>query len=183
MTVVQPETFVLTDAEAAAIQSAHMARQASVARSNPILLHGSIAAPFVIIGVIAAVDLVWYGGAMPMSLFVTLMAVFVAGMMTQTAAYWLTLQVSKRRLREQTRQVFEPRTVRLTDEGIEHALPDVRTLHAWSGIDRAERTGDLILVWAGHLLAASVPARAFSSEQNAATFLETCGQRAAGGEG
>jgi hypothetical protein len=179
MTVVQPDTFVLTDAEAAAIQSAQMARQASIARANPVLKYGSIAVPFVIVGAIYVVDLVWYGGVMPMSLFVTLMAVFVAGMMTQTAGYWLSLLVSKRRIIEQTRQVFSPRTVRLTDEGIEQATPDVRTVHAWSGIDRAEHAGDLILVWAGHLLSVAVPVRAFPAAQDATTFLEACRQRGA----
>jgi hypothetical protein len=178
MAVVQPETFVLTDAEAAAVQSANMARQASVARANPALLALSIAVPVLMLGVIAGVDLIWYGGAMPLSLFVTLLAVFVGGMFTQTLGYWLSLQLSKRRMRQAIRQVFAPRTVRLTDEGIEQALPEVRSLYAWIGIDRADEAGGLILVWAGHVLAAAVPARAFASGPDAQAFLEACRQRA-----
>jgi hypothetical protein len=180
MAVVQPETFVLTDQEAAVVQSAQMARQASVARANPILLIGSVAAPVIIIGIVGAIDLVWYRGAMPAALFVTLLAVFVAGMFTQTVGYRLSLEVSKRRLRQTTRQAFAPRTVRLTEQGIEQALPDVRSLHAWSGIDRAERANGLILVWAGNMLTAAIPARAFPSAQDAQAFLDACRHRAVG---
>ncbi len=179
MTIVLPETFVLTDREAAAVQSAQMARQASVARANPVLQVVSVAAPIVVIGAIAAVDLVWFDWTMPGSLFVTLMAVFVAGMLTQTAGYWLSLQLSKRRLLEKTPQVFALRTVRLTDDAIEQSLPDLRVAHAWRGIDRAEQAHDLILIWAGNILAVAIPVRAFPSEQDARAFLEACGQRTA----
>jgi hypothetical protein len=104
--------------------------------------------------------------------------VFVAGMATQTVGYWLNLQASKRRLRERTRQVFEPRTVRLTDEGIEQALPQLRSVHAWSGIDRVEQPADIVLVWAGNLLVSAIPARAFASAQEARAFLDACRARA-----
>jgi hypothetical protein len=178
MSFVQPETYVLTDAEAAAIQSAQMARQAGVARANPVLVAISVAVPVAIVAAIYAVDLVWYGGAMPQSLFTTLIVVFVAGIFTQTFAYKLTLEVSKRRMRQTIRQVFAPRTVRLTDEGIEQASPELRTLHFWSGIDRAERSGGLIQLWSGHLLALAIPVRAFASYTDAQAFLDACRQRA-----
>lgn len=178
MPVVQPATFVLTDAEAAAVQAAQMAQQARVARANPVLIAGSIAVPLILLGVLYGVDLIWYGGAMPGSLFVALLAVFVAGMFTQTLGYRLSLEASKRRLRRETRQVSAPRTVRLTDDGIEQALPEVRSLHAWSGIDRADRAHGLILVWAGHMLAVAVPERAFPAATDAQAFLEACRQRA-----
>ena len=178
MSVVQPETFVLTDTEAAALQSAQMAQQQKVAGTTPIIRYGSIAAPFVIIGVVAAIDWIWYDGAMPASLFVTLMAMFVAGMATQTVGYWLTLQASKRLMREKTRQVFEPRTVRLTDEGIEQTLPELRSVHLWSGIDRAEQASGLVLVWAGNLLVSAIPARAFPSAGAAQAFLDACRRNA-----
>jgi hypothetical protein len=181
MSIVQPETFVLTDAEAATIQAAQMARQASVARANPVLQIGSIAVPVVLVGAVVAADLVLFDGAMPSWLFATLLAVFLGGMLTQTIAYRLTLQVSKRRMREQTRQVFAPRTVRLTDEGIEQTTADVRSVHAWSGIDRAEQTDGLILVWADHLMAAATPVRAFPTERDASAFLGACRQRAGAG--
>jgi hypothetical protein len=132
MAVIQPDTFVFTDREAAAVQSVQMARQASVARANPVLLATSIAVPVVLVSVVFAIDLLWYGGAMPLPLFVTLMAAFFAGMLVQTLAYRLTLEASKRRIRQMTRQVFAPRTVRLTDEGIEQVLPAVRSLYSWS---------------------------------------------------
>ena len=183
MTIVQPETFTLTDQEAAALQSANMARQAKVAGTNPVIRIGSsIAVPVFIVGVVYAIDLVWYGGAMPVSLFVTLMAVFVAGMLTQTVGYWLNLQATKRRVREKTRQVFEPRTVRLTDEGIEQMLPELRSLHIWEGIDRVEQASGLIFAWAGNLLVLVVPARAFPSPQDAQAFLDACRSRARGTE-
>jgi hypothetical protein len=35
--------------------------------------------------------------------------------------------------------------VRLTDEGIEQSLPDVRSVNAWCGIDRVEQARGLIL--------------------------------------
>lgn len=178
MPVVQPATFVLTDAEAAAIQSAQMARQARVARANPVLIAGSIAIPLVLLGVLYGVDLVWYGGAMPFALFVALLAVLLAGMLTQTLAYRLSLEASKRHLRRSTPQVSAPRTVRLTEDGIEQVLPEVRALHAWSGIDRAERAHGLILVWAAHMLAVSVPERAFPAAADAQAFLDACRQRA-----
>jgi hypothetical protein len=177
MAVVQPETFRLTDQEAAAVQSVQMARQMKVAGTSPVVRYGAIAAPFVIVGVVAVIDWVWYGGSMPMSLFVTLMAVFVAGMATQTIGYRLSLQATKRRLIENTRQVFEPRTVRLTDEGIEQALPELRSVHLWSGIDRVEQASGLILVWAGNLLVSAIPVRAFPSEADAHGFLDACRQR------
>ena len=138
MDIKQPETFAFTDAEAAAVQSAQMARQSRVARANPVLRFGAFAVPVVVIGVAAAVDLIWYGGAMPASLFLTLMAVFVAGMITQTVGYRLSLGASKRRLRQTSRQVFAPRTVRLSDEGIRQELPDTRAVYLWAGLDRAE---------------------------------------------
>jgi hypothetical protein len=178
MPLAQPETFVLTDAEAAAVQAAQLARQASVARASPVLLAASIAVPVVLVAVVYAVDLIWYEGAMPLPLFVTLMAVFFAGMVVQTLAYRLTLEASKRRLRRATRQVFAPRTVRLTDEGIEQAQPQARAFNAWSGIDRAEQAHGLILLWAGNLLAVAVPVRAFPAPQDADAFLDACRQRA-----
>lgn len=179
MTFVQPETFTLTDQEAAAIQSVNMARQASIARSSPYLRVGSIAAPFIVAAAIYALDLAWFGGAMPAWLFVTLMAVFVAGMMTQAAAFWASLQVSKRRMREQTRQVFEPRTVRLTDEGLEQATPAIGVVHKWSGVDGIQSKQGLIIAWAGNLLACAIPERAFSTPSDAEAFLAQCRLRAA----
>jgi hypothetical protein len=144
MAVVQPETFVLTDQEAAAIQAAQSARQASVANQSPALRIGQIAAPIIIIGTVIAVDLIWYDGTLPAWLIFTVVAAFVAGMLFQTLAYKLTLELMKRRLRETTHQLVAPRSVRLTDEGIEQTLPDVRSLQAWSGIDRADETSGLI---------------------------------------
>jgi hypothetical protein len=110
---------------------------------------------------------------------VALLAMFVAGMFTQTLAYKFTLEASKRRLRAQTRQVFAPRSVRLTDDGIEQDTPELRTLYRWNGIDRAERRSELVLAWAGNVLAAAVPERAFASASDAQDFLEACVQRAA----
>jgi hypothetical protein len=178
MAVVQPETYTYTDAEAAVVQSAQMARQAKVAGTAPITRYGSIAVPFAIVGVVFVIDQVWYGGAMPMSLFVTLMAVFVAGMMTQTAGIWLSLLASKQRIRGQTRQLFEARTVRLSDEGIEQASPHVRSVHLWSGIDRVEQAADLVQLWAGNLLVSAIPARAFSSPADAQAFADAARQHA-----
>jgi hypothetical protein len=180
--ILQPETFTFTDQEAAAVQSAQMTRQAKVAGSNPVLRIGSIAVPIVIIGVVYAIDLIWYAGEMPMSLFVSFMAVFLAGMITMIVGYWLNLQSTKQQIRQKTRQVFEPRTVRLTDEGIEQALPELRSLHLWSGIDRAELDSGLIQVWAGNLLVSAIPARAFPSPQDAQAFLGACRGRARGTE-
>lgn len=181
MAIVQPETFVFTDAEADAVQSANIAYQAGVARRNPGQLALSIGVPVLLVMVLIGVDWLWYGGAMPMPLFVAFMAVFAAGMFTQLLATKLTLDMSRRHLRQATRQTFAPRTVRLTDQGIELALPEARTLYAWSGIDRAEQTGGLILVWAGHVMAAALPARTFGSEADAEAFLAECRSRAAGG--
>jgi hypothetical protein len=101
---VQPQTFVYTDAEAATVQSLQMAHQARVARANPALLALSIAVPVVMIGAVFAVDLIWYGGAMPAWLFVTLLFVFLAGMFTQILSYRLSLELSKRRVRHAMHQ-------------------------------------------------------------------------------
>ena len=103
-------------------------------------------------------------------------------MLTQTVGYWLNLQATKRRVREKTRQVFEPRTVRLTDEGIEQMLPELHSLHIWKGIDRVEQASGLIFAWAGNLLVLVVPARAFPSPQDAQAFLDACRSRARGTE-
>jgi hypothetical protein len=143
-----------------------------------VIKYGSIAAPFVLISVVAAIDWIWWDWTMPLSLFVITMMVFVAGMATQTVGYWLNLQASRKRIRARTRQVFEPRTVRLTDEGIEQELPQLRSAHAWSGIDRVEQPADIILIWAGNLLLSAIPARAFASPQAARAFLDACRARA-----
>ncbi len=182
MTIVQPETFTLTDQEAAAVQSAQMAQQVKVAGTNPVRKIGSIVVPLAIVGAVAAIDQIWYGGNMPISLFVTLMAVFVAGMATMVVGYWLNLRATKRLILEKTRQVFEPRTVRLTDEGIEQALTDVRSTHLWRGIDRVEEMSGMIMAWAGNLLVSAIPARAFPSPQDAQAFLDACRSRAGGAE-
>lgn len=179
MTLVQPETFTLTDQEAAAVQAAQMAQQVKVAGTTPVIKYGSIAMPFVVMGAIAMVDWIWWDWRMPLSLFVIMMLVFVAGMATQTIGYWLNLQASRKRIRARTRQVFEPRTTRLTDEGIEQALPQLRSIHAWSGIDRVEQPEDMILIWAGNLLISAIPARAFATPQDAQAFIDTCRTRAA----
>ena len=76
--------------------------------------------------------------------------------------------------------MFEPRTVRLTDEGIEQALPQLRSVHAWSGIDRVEQPADIILIRAGSLLLSAIPARAFASPQAAQAFVDVCRTRAGG---
>jgi hypothetical protein len=178
MTLVQPETFTLTDQEAAAVQAAQMAQQVKVAGTTPVIKYGSIAVPFVIIGTVAAVDWIWWNWTMPVWLFVIMMLVFVAGMATQTIGYWLNMQATRKRLRARTRQVFEPRTVRLTDEGIEQALPQLRSIYAWNGIDRVEQPADVILVWAGNLLVSAIPARAFTSPQDAQAFVDACRTRA-----
>jgi hypothetical protein len=178
MTLVQPETFTLTDPEAAAVQAAQMAQQVKVAGTTPVIKYGSIAMPVVIIGAIAAIDWIWWNWTMPLSLFVIMMLVFVAGMATQTLGYWMNLQASRKRIRARTRQVFEPRTARLTDDGIEQALPQIRSIHAWSGIDRVEQPADIILIWAGNLLVSAIPARAFASSQDAQAFVDACRTRA-----
>jgi hypothetical protein len=176
--VTQPDTFVLTDTEAAQLQSCQLAQQQKVTGTTPVIRYGSIAVPIVIIALVAAIDWVVYDWTMPASLFVLVMAVFVAGMATQTVGYWLNLQATKQRLRAQTRQVFEPRTVRFTEDGIEQSLPDLRALHLWRGIDRVERASDLILIWAGNLLVSAVPVRAFPAQGDAQEFLEACRRRA-----
>jgi hypothetical protein len=178
MAVVQPETFTFTDAEAAAVQSAQMAWQMKVAGTAPTIRYSPIIVAFAIPGIVFVIDQVWYGGTMPASLFVTLMAVFVAGMATNAAGYWLALRTSKRRIRQQTRQFFESRNVRLSDDGIEQALPNQRSVHLWSGIDRVDLAAGLILVWAGHLLVSAIPTRAFPSEADAQAFLDVCRQHA-----
>jgi hypothetical protein len=177
----QPITYTLTDAEAAAAQSAQMARQAAVARRGPALIALSFAVPVLAVGFLFATDWLWYGGEMPAPLFLGLLAAFVAGMFTQTLAYKLTLASSTRRMRQAVRQVFASRTVRLTEAGLEHTTPDARTLYAWNGIDRAEEGAGLILIWAGHALASAVPVRAFSSAAEAQAFLAECRSLARGG--
>jgi hypothetical protein len=139
-----------------------------------VIRYGSIAVPIAMVALAAAVDQIWYGGKLPASLFVTLLFFFVAGMATMVVGFRLNLSASKRRMRERTRQVFEPRTIRLTDEGIEQSLPELRSLHLWRGIDRVEWASDLILIWAGNLLASGVPVRAFRSQADAQDFLEAC---------
>jgi hypothetical protein len=182
MPVVQPDTFILTDAEAAAIQSAQLKHQQKVTGTAPVIRYGSIAVPIALVASVGAIDHIWYGGRMPGALFVTLMAFFVAGMATLSVGYWLSLQTTKRLLREKTPQVSEPRTVRLTDEGIEQTLPDLRSLHLWRGIDRVEHADGLILIWAGNLLVSAAPVRAFTSEAEAAAFVEACRQRQRAGK-
>jgi len=176
----QSITYTLTDAEAAAAQSAQMARQAAIARRGPALIALSFAVPVVAVGLLFATDFLWYGGEMPAPLFVGLLAAFVGGMFTQTLAYKLTHASSTRRMRQAVRQVFAPRTVRLTEAGLEHATANTCTLYAWSGIDRAEESAGLILLWAGHVLASVVPARAFSSATKAQAFLAECRSLASG---
>jgi hypothetical protein len=180
MTVAQPETFTLTDPEAAAIQAVQMAQQVKIAGSSPVRKIGSIVVPLGMVGVVAAIDQIWYGGQMPIPLFVTLLAMFLGGMVTMFVGYWLNLQATKRRIREKTRQVFEPRSVRFTDEGVEQSLPELRSLHLWSGIDRVDlhEASGLILVWAGNLLVSAIPTRAFSSPQDAQAFFDACRRRA-----
>lgn len=179
ISVTQPDTFVLTDTEAAQLQSCQLAQQQKVAGMAPVIRYGSsIAVPIAMVASVAAIDQIWYAGEMPASLFVTLLLFFVAGMVTLLAGFWLNFQASKRRMRERTRQVFEPRTVRFTEEGIEQSLPDLRALHLWRGIDRAERAADLILIWAGNLLVSAIPVRAFPSQPDAQDFLEACRRRA-----
>jgi hypothetical protein len=174
MAVVQPETFTFTDAEAAAMQSAQMAQQASVARASPVLIAASIAVPVLLFAGLIGIDRLWFGGDMPMSLFVSLLAAFVAGMFTMGLAYKLTLEASKRRMRRAIRQVFAPRTVRFADDGIEQALPELRTIHAWAGVERVERRGDLIQLWSGPVLLMAIPVRAFPGAADAEAFLAAC---------
>jgi len=179
MPVVQPETFTLTDQEAATLQSVQLAQQTKLVGPNPVLI-ASIAVPPLIAGVVFVIGRLWYGSAMSMSHFFILMAVCLAGMVIQTVNYWLYLQLTKRRVREKTRQVFEPRTVRLTDEGLEQTLPDLRSVHTWKGIDRIEQMSGLIFAWAGNFLVLVVPARAFPSLQDAQSFADACGTRTSG---
>jgi len=179
ISVTQPDTFTLTDTEAAQLQSVQLAQQQKVAGMTPVIRYGSsIAVPIAMVASVAAIDQIWYAGQMPASLFVTLLLFFVAGMATLLAGFWLNLQATKRRMRERTRQVFEPRTIRLTDEGIEQSLPELRSLHLWRGIDRVEQASDLILIWAGNLLVSAIPVRAFPAQADAQDFLEACRRRA-----
>jgi hypothetical protein len=115
---------------------------------------------------------------MSLAHFFMLMAVFVGGMVIQTVNYWLYVRATKRRVREETRQVFEPRIVRLTGEGLEQTLPELRSVHTWKGIDRVEQVSGLIFAWADNLLVLVVPARAFPSPQDAQAFLDACRSRA-----
>ena len=170
----QPETFTLTDAEAAAVQSIQMARQAGVARATPVLRIASIAIPVLLLAALIGIDLVWYGGEMPMPLFVGLLAAFVAGMFVQTLAYKLTQVAAKRRMRRSVRHVFAPRTVRLAEDGVEQTMPELRTVHAWAGIDRIDRSGGFILLWTGPVLAIAIPERAFATAAGAEAFAQAC---------
>jgi len=180
MAVVQPGTFVLTDQEVAIIQAAQMERQASITNKSLALRIGQIAVPIVIIGAVIAVDQLWYGGTLPAWLMFTVVAAFVAGVLFQTLAYKVTVEVMKQRMRETTRQLFAPRTVRLTDEGIEQTLPDIRSLQAWRGIDQANETNGLVIVWAGNLMIVTIPVRAFPTVVDAQAFVAACRRRAGG---
>lgn len=176
----QPITYTLTDAEAAAVQAAQMARQAAVARRAPALIALSFAMPIAALGVLFATEQLLYDGSMPGALSFGVVVAFLAGTFTQILAYKVSLAVSMRRMRQAVRQVFAQRTSRLSDDGVELATADTRTLYAWSAIDRAEESGGLILLWAGHVLASAVPVRAFASAADAQAFLAECRSRAAG---
>ena len=177
MPVVQPETFTLTDQEAATLQSVQLAHQTKLVGPNPVLI-ASIAVPFLVAGSAFVIGRGWYGDAMSIAHFFMLMAVFVGGMVIQTVNYWLYVRATKRHVRENTRQVFEPRIVRLTGEGLEQTLPELRSVHTWKGIDRVEQVSGLIFAWADNLLVLVVPARAFPSPQDAQAFLDACRSRA-----
>jgi hypothetical protein len=178
MPIVQPQTFVFTATEAAQVQSIQLAQQQKVAGTSGVTRYGSIAVPIVMVASVAAVDQIWYAGKMPGSLFVTLLAFYLVGMVTMLVGYALNLRAAKQRIIEKTRQVFEPRTVRFTDEGIEQSLPELRALHLWRGIDRIEQASGIILIWDGNLLASAIPTRAFPSEPDAQAFADACRQRA-----
>jgi hypothetical protein len=179
MPIVQPDTFVFTDTEAAQIQSIQLAQQRKIAGTSGVTRYGSIAVPIVMVASVAAVDQIWYAGKMPGSLFVTLLAFYLAGMVTMLVGYALNLRAAKQRIIERTRQVFEPRTVRFTNEGIEQSLPELRSLHLWRGIDRIEQaSAAIILIWSGNILASAIPARAFPSEPDAQAFVDACRQHA-----
>lgn len=171
---IQPATFVFTDAEAEALQSVQMARQAGIARRSPQLIAMSFGVPLLLLAAVFGIDRVWFGGEMPPPLSFGLLAAFVAGMLTQGLTVKLTLESSKRRMRRTVRQVFAPRIVRLTDSGIEQALPELRTVHAWAAIDRAERYRGLILLWSGPVVAVAIPERAFASAAAAEAFATAC---------
>lgn len=177
MALKQPATFTLTPEEAAALQSIQTERQASIARKGPVLRYSSLAAPFVAAAMIWLVDIIWYGGDMPLSFFVTLLAVFMAGMMFQTAGYWINMLAARKRMLAATRQVYAPRTVRLTRDGIENAIPTATTLQKWAGVTQVETQKDMLLVWAGNLLPVSVPLRAFASDKDARAFVAECKRR------
>jgi hypothetical protein len=183
MSIVQPETFVLTDSEAAQLQAIQLAQQQKTIGTTGVTRYGSIAVPIVMILSVVAIDQIWYAGQMPGSLFVTLLFFYLIGMVTMLVGFGLNLRAGKRRIRENTRQVFEPRTVRLTDEGMEQSLPDLRTLQMWRGIDRIEQVSGLIVIWAGNLPVSAVPVRAFPSEADAQAFVDACRQRAGGTAG
>jgi hypothetical protein len=177
MAVVQPETFTFTDAEAAAVQSAQMAWQMKVAGTAPTIRYSPIIVAFATPGIVFVIDQVWYGGTMPASLFVTLMAVFVAGMATHAAGYWLALRASKRRIRQQTRQFFESRNVRLSDDGIEQALPNQRSS---PGAHRSRTGRGADPVWAGHLLVSAIRPAPFHRRPMRRHSSMSAGTRAVG---
>jgi hypothetical protein len=172
--VIQPATFTFTDAEVAAVQSVQIARQAAVARATPTLRIASIAVPVLLLAALIGIDIVWYGGDMPMPLFGGLLVAFVAGMFVQGLTYKLTQQAAKRRMRQSVPQVFAPRTVRLDAGGIEQALPALRAIHAWSAIDKVEQSGGFILLWSGPALAMAIPERAFATAADAEAFALSC---------
>lgn len=181
MSIVQPETFVFTEAEATQLQAIQLAQQQKVAGTAGVIRYGSIAVPVLMIASVVAVNQIWYGGQMPGSLFVTLLFFFLAGMVTMLIAFRLNLRATKQRILERTPQVFAPRTVRFTDEGIEQSIPEIRSMQLWRGISRIERVAGLIVIWTGVLPVSAVPARTFPSEPDAQAFVDACQQRAGGG--
>ena len=176
---IQPATFVFTEAEAAALQSVQMARQAGIARRSPLLIALTFGVPLLLLAVVFGIDRVGYGGQMPASQVTGLLVAFVAGMFTAILTFKLMQQSSKQRMLRTVRHVFAPRTVRLTGEGVEQAMPELRIVHAWAAIDQAERSSGLILLWSGPVVAIAVPERAFATAAAAEAFALTCRDRAA----
>lgn len=174
--------FTFTPDEAAALQAIQMKRQAKLARGSPFLLWTSLAAPVVIAALVFLADFLFWDGEMPGSLFVAFMGTFVAGMFFMVLGFRLNLMVAKKRLRETTRQLHEPRELRLTEEGIEQSLPAARSLQMWPGLDRVETRRGLLLAWAGNMAVAAVPLRAFPSPDAARAFIAECQARLGGGK-
>lgn len=167
---VLPETFALTQQEAKAVQAEQYKRQVGMAHRGAGVWIMALAVPASFVVGLFAFDWLAFDGNAPAACFIGVAAAYLIGIYSMVVVMRVNVSRTKQRILQLTPQVWEQRTIELTDDGVRQVMDSASSLFFWKAISAVERHGEILFMWVSPVNAIVVPDRAFASMRDAESF-------------